>query len=726
MPSTHEAVPAPLLHHPSRAHSAASGGQTIEPAAANSGFFAAINAGLVPRADVGPIARRAAGGEVQSDAGAHVALAATSSGSALPATLQRKFEDSLGADLSNVRIHDGAESATAAASVSARAYTTGQDVHFAAGQYNPSTTEGEHLLAHEVAHTVQQSGSTPRTQFKLEVSTPGDHHEVEADVAADAMVNGRPASVSAGGAQLGRVVMRTPSSDLGEAAERGETVERGALQLAPPRIAGVSNVQDVAQAQRIYDEIEHDQPHLEEGNRVGNSVLTGMLGGENPLVTQAQIQANENVRTALSTFMASAGEQSRELGDYQRQYQQCIIDFARIHSMIEQFQSTHPGVLGATNASEAALMGGAVVQAASGLSPAAMGERTRTAAARGTGHLDSSLGRFDDSRVELDAVSREIVTHQRQASSQSQQVLAAIDELAAGPTTHVAAGAEASGDLAGVRAQCESVKTWVRRATGLASSRASTFMTGTLGASSAVASAVTDHVGDVTDFFADAAYTQQIQTLETAVARAGSRADGHARDALVRLVRSAMESWHANLRALLDAFERMQLMRNRMRTATDMTSRVADTSGHGDVAVVARLTGECDVFLAQARMTIGLGEAEQAAAAGATADRTGAGAMSYYAAVQTYSMGQITYQAQERQVTIAGGYGARSSEGAGGVNPTVTSSLRELRGFEQIVSAFHRQLATGMGLGDVSTSAGSMATDPAMQSATGDPTVAAH
>ncbi|HEY6033709.1 MAG TPA: hypothetical protein VIV58_05600, partial [Kofleriaceae bacterium] len=170
----------------------------------------------------------------------------------------------------------------------------------------------------------------------------------------------------------------------------------------------------------------------------------------------------------------------------------------------------------------------------------------------------------------------------------------------------------------------------------------------------------------------------------------------------------------------------MQLMRNQMRSATDMTSRVADASGHGDVAVVARMTGECDVFLAQARMTIGLGEAEQGAAAGATADREGAGAMTYYTAVQTYSMGQITYQAMPCQVLIAGGYGARSSEGAGGVNPTVTASLRELRGFEQIVSAFHRQLAGAMGLGDVSTAPGATAADPSMRSATGDPAVAAH
>jgi hypothetical protein len=49
-----------------------------------------------------------------------------------------------------------------------------------------------HLLAHEVAHTVQQDGATPTLQHKLEVSSPGDADELEADHAADAMVAGLP------------------------------------------------------------------------------------------------------------------------------------------------------------------------------------------------------------------------------------------------------------------------------------------------------------------------------------------------------------------------------------------------------------------------------------------------------------------------------------------------------------------------------------------------------
>ncbi|HEY1559200.1 MAG TPA: DUF4157 domain-containing protein [Kofleriaceae bacterium] len=124
-----------------------------------------------------------------------VASAAGSSSHGLPETLMRKFESSLGADLSGVRVHTGTESATAAESVGAKAYTVGQDIHFGAGHYDPSSPTGQHLLAHEVAHTVQQHGGTPARQNKLEVSTPFDAAEHEADRAADAMIGGQHASV---------------------------------------------------------------------------------------------------------------------------------------------------------------------------------------------------------------------------------------------------------------------------------------------------------------------------------------------------------------------------------------------------------------------------------------------------------------------------------------------------------------------------------------------------
>jgi Domain of unknown function (DUF4157) len=187
----------------------------------------------------GIVARKADGNNgVHDHAEQSLGTAASSSGSALPAPIQRKFEQSLGADLSGVRVHTGSESAAAAKSVSAKAYTVGQDVHFGAGHYDPSSATGERLLAHEVAHTVQQSGGAAarKAQFKLEVSTPGDHHEVEADRAADAMVIGDAASV-AGTATAGpsRKVMREgePKAGGGPDVDVGSKITIAKVEFGP-------------------------------------------------------------------------------------------------------------------------------------------------------------------------------------------------------------------------------------------------------------------------------------------------------------------------------------------------------------------------------------------------------------------------------------------------------------------------------------------------------------
>ncbi|ACL24401.1 eCIS core domain-containing protein [Chloroflexus aggregans] len=73
-----------------------------------------------------------------------------------PATRAR-FEPHFGYDLSRVRIYCDATSAALAAHLGAAAYTVGQHIHFGAGQYAPRTVAGQRLLAHELAHVVQQA-----------------------------------------------------------------------------------------------------------------------------------------------------------------------------------------------------------------------------------------------------------------------------------------------------------------------------------------------------------------------------------------------------------------------------------------------------------------------------------------------------------------------------------------------------------------------------------------
>ena len=72
------------------------------------------------------------------------------------------MESAFGRDFGDVSVHNDASAAQLSRSVSAKAFTTGNDIFFGEGQFRPDTPAGEHMLAHELAHTVQQRGGIGR------------------------------------------------------------------------------------------------------------------------------------------------------------------------------------------------------------------------------------------------------------------------------------------------------------------------------------------------------------------------------------------------------------------------------------------------------------------------------------------------------------------------------------------------------------------------------------
>ncbi|MBX2829117.1 MAG: DUF4157 domain-containing protein [Flavobacteriaceae bacterium] len=69
------------------------------------------------------------------------------------------MESGFGTDFSNVRIHTDSNAIQLSKSMHAQAFTVGNDIYFNEGKYNTSSTTGKHLLAHELAHTIQQGGA---------------------------------------------------------------------------------------------------------------------------------------------------------------------------------------------------------------------------------------------------------------------------------------------------------------------------------------------------------------------------------------------------------------------------------------------------------------------------------------------------------------------------------------------------------------------------------------
>jgi hypothetical protein len=100
------------------------------------------------------------------------------------------MESRFGHDFGSVRIHRGPEANAAAQAVHAAAFTIGRDIVVADPFYEPESSAGQYLLAHELAHTIQQRSHSDGATTSFEVSGLNDPSETEADMAAARVMTG--------------------------------------------------------------------------------------------------------------------------------------------------------------------------------------------------------------------------------------------------------------------------------------------------------------------------------------------------------------------------------------------------------------------------------------------------------------------------------------------------------------------------------------------------------
>jgi hypothetical protein len=86
----------------------------------------------------------------------------------MSSTQREFFEPRFGADFGGIRLHTDNRSAEMADNLGAQAFTVGNDIVFGSGMYRPESSDGKHLMAHELAHTIQQKGARifPKSQLK--------------------------------------------------------------------------------------------------------------------------------------------------------------------------------------------------------------------------------------------------------------------------------------------------------------------------------------------------------------------------------------------------------------------------------------------------------------------------------------------------------------------------------------------------------------------------------
>jgi hypothetical protein len=235
---------------------------------------------------------------------------------------ERSFFDSrMNADLSGVRLHDNEQAASSAAQISARAFTLGSDIAFGRDQYRANTSDGQLLLAHELAHVLQQDGgASPQTIRRVGLGEPpmgyfpGEREVMERARAAEAARERHHA------AWVGGVNQRFGGELANQARTVGEERERIELALTSQRAAAMDAV---AGGQGWLNEALRNQgyggPGLVEVKQYWAEALvaaelikmSGQSGAISPETRLAGLQAVPTFYNALATF-ARAAEQAHQ------------------------------------------------------------------------------------------------------------------------------------------------------------------------------------------------------------------------------------------------------------------------------------------------------------------------------------------------------------------------------------------------------------------------------
>lgn len=134
------------------------------------------------------LAQRAAEGPVELDEDTATRInRERGGGQPLDSALQAQVGAAMGHDFGGVRVHTSPQADGLSRQLSATAFTTGRDVFFRQGAYEPHSSSGQELIAHELTHVVQQGSGAVSGGGSMTVNPPGDAYEQEADAVAKSL-----------------------------------------------------------------------------------------------------------------------------------------------------------------------------------------------------------------------------------------------------------------------------------------------------------------------------------------------------------------------------------------------------------------------------------------------------------------------------------------------------------------------------------------------------------
>ncbi|MCP4361653.1 MAG: DUF4157 domain-containing protein, partial [Chloroflexi bacterium] len=199
------------------------------------------------------------------------------SGQSLDEGMAAKAGGTMGQDFSDVNVHTDSSADQLSRQLGAKAFTTGNDIFFRDGAYNPASSDSQRLISHELTHVVQQGASTPAVQGKMSVNDPNDQYEAEADNVADKVM-----------AQPDNLQMQEEEEMLQPKLDDGLAQRQEEEEMLQPKL-------DDSLAQRQEEEEEMLQPKLDDS------------------LAQRQEEEEEMLQPKLDDSLAQRQEEEEEM-----------------------------------------------------------------------------------------------------------------------------------------------------------------------------------------------------------------------------------------------------------------------------------------------------------------------------------------------------------------------------------------------------------------------------
>ena len=624
------------------------------------------------------------------------------SGQPLPPDLKAKFEDSLGADLNNVRVHTGHESIEAARLINGRAYTEGADIHFERGQYAPDTHEGENMLAHEVTHTLQQASGENASE-KIDITTPDHWSEQEAHRAASRMTQGAPAAVSPFSG-VGRMIMReTNPADLKKAADAAEkedkTTDMAFSSGVNAAVLTATNIGDEKAAEAEMQKIKDAEPKLVEAT---GAWLSGVDSGK--------LADNKSALSILGEYAAQGGIQTTAMSNFQQQYQRLMMDYDRLNAMVSLIGVSGEGT------------GGTVAEALVNTQHLTDADRKRISGDTNdpdkpaSSVLSDKKSSMRDWQDKMNSASQDMGTNEKEMTGKSLDFQAKVNDIAAGLTPRKEP--EAATALKELNDKLEKIKGYAKTMTGWATKALGGYLgtaaggavEGALGAMDVsmlqgkekdygekAKKSVEDKAPELANDFVGWVVTLPWKgDLNLAQAKAKAALEDQTYQATQQKLnelegrRKDVEIATSNYLKTATQLQHSKVM---VRRVMIEIGQVADKSGGGKGhkwQTLATFLGEVEAYLAQSRATIGVGNEEKETADLAASQRknialgTGKDEVHWWTAVleKNVSNDNEHWVVYKHLVSLPAGAKAKSAQGGGsgdyGANAIIYDELQRL------------------------------------------------